>query len=183
MCAQENNDSSNDFFKGWRFGLKAGVNFSTMFGDVGDNSFLFFPHAGAVADKDITEVVTLSTEPHFSGEGQNLNGGYERVIFFNIPVLVKYNASPELSIDGGLHTGIKIAETTKFGQSGEKRNRNRYKRIAPGITGGATYAIDGNWFTQVRANLKLSDVIRADAGDTEGSTILTLQLSVGYWLD
>lgn len=181
--AQEEQNSSGDFFKNWEFGVKAGVSFSNMYGDVGNNSFLFFPHAGIVLDKALTEPVTISTEPHLSGEGQILNGGYDRIIYLNIPVLVKYNASPELSLDGGLHAGVKITETTKFGDTGETQNRNRFKRIAPGLTGGATYKIDGNWFTQARVNLKFSDVVRKEGGDSEGSTILAFQLAVGYFLD
>lgn len=181
--SQDSASSSGGFFTDLTVGVKAGINFSNMYGDVGNNSFLVFPHAGVVVDKALNESITISTEPHLSGEGQNLNGGYDQIIYLNLPVLVKYTVADQVSLDAGLHAGVKITETTKFGTTGEKENRNRFKRIAPGLTGGATYKINSNWFTQARANLKLSDVVRKEGGDSEGSTILTFQISVGYTFD
>ncbi|MDC8004283.1 porin family protein [Aureisphaera galaxeae] len=181
LSAQEDT-SSGSFFSGWEFGAKAGINLSNMYGDVGDNSFLFFANAGAVIDKKVIDPWSLSVEPHVSGEGQNLNEGYERVIYLNLPFLVKYQVAEPLSIDGGIHMGVKIAERTKF-SNGDTKNRNRFKRIAPGFTAGVTYDVTQDWFVQFRTNLKLSDVIRYDAGDTEGSTILAFQFSVGRWFN
>jgi len=179
LFAQEEKNATSDFFSDWVFGIKGGYNASNMYGDVGNNSFLSSGHLGVVADKNINEDLALSTEPHFSGEGQNLNGGYDRIIYFNIPVLVKFSATDALSLDGGVHAGVKVTEKTKF-SNGNTENRNRFKRIAPGITGGATYKIDSNWFAQFRTNLKLSDVVRKEGGDSEGSTILLFQFSIGH---
>ncbi len=177
--AQTANASSGGFTSGLSFGVKVGANFSNMYGDVGNNSFLFFPHAGLVVDKALSNKLTVSTEPHFSGEGQILNGGYDRIIYFNIPVLGKFKVTEPLTLDGGVHVGVKITERTKFGTTGRTENRNRFKRIAPGFTVGATYDVMEDWFVQFRTNLKLSDVVRKEGGDSEGSVILAFQLSIG----
>ncbi|MBW2938997.1 PorT family protein [Aureisphaera sp. CAU 1614] len=177
LLAQEN-ENDGSFFDGWDFGAKAGINFSNMYGDVGNNTFLTFAHAGLVIDKRTSDEWLISFEPHVSGEGQVLNGGYDRIIYFNIPFLGKYHVSEALSIDGGIHLGVKVTEQTKF-QNGNKENRNRFKRIAPGFTAGVTYDITEDWFLQFRTNLKLSDVVRKEGGDSEGSTILAFQVSIG----
>ncbi|MEM7084935.1 MAG: outer membrane beta-barrel protein [Bacteroidota bacterium] len=178
VIGQEKEAGSHAFFNGLDFGAKAGVNFSTMFGDVGDNSFLFFVHAGLVIDKSLDSEWALSFEPHFSGEGQMLNGGYDRIIYLNLPFLGKYPIANGFTVDGGVHLGVKVTERTKF-SNGDTENRNRFKRIAPGLTAGATYDVNNDWFLQFRTNLKLSDVVRKEGGDSEGSTILTFQISIG----
>ncbi|NND62343.1 MAG: outer membrane beta-barrel protein [Flavobacteriaceae bacterium] len=178
--AQGDDSNKESFFDGWEFAVKAGVNFSNMYGDVGNNSFLIFPHAGAVIDKSITDEIILGFEPHISGEGQELNGGYDRIIYLNLPFVGKFKVADPLTLDGGIHVGVKLTEKTKFGTTGETDNRNRFKRIAPGVTGGATYDVAEDWFVQFRTNLKLSDVVRKEGGDSEGSTILSFQISIGH---
>jgi hypothetical protein len=179
LYAQDEAPTPGSFLQGWGFGVKAGINFSTMFGDVGDNGYLVFPHAGVVIDKDLNDQWRLSTEPQLSGEGQTLNGGYDRIIYLNLPFLGKYRVVDDFSLDGGIHVGVKVTETTKF-SNGNTENRNRFKRIAPGFTAGGTYDVDEAWFIQFRTNLKLSDVVRKEGGDSEGSTILSFQVSVGH---
>ncbi len=178
--AQDDDTGSGTFFSGWDFAVKAGVSASNMFGDVGNNSYLIFPHAGAVIDKSLTEEIILGFEPHLAIEGQELNGGYDRILYLNLPFFGKFPVADGLSLDGGVHTGIKLYERTKFGTTGETESRNRFKRIAPGINGGATYDVSEDWFIQFRTTLKLSDVVRKEGGDSEGSTILSFQVSVGH---
>ncbi len=177
--AQDESANTGNFFSGLNFAAKAGINFSNMFGDVGNNSYLFFVHAGAVIDKEVHNQWILSLEPHLSGEGQSLNGGYDRIIYLNLPFLGKYRVVDNFTIGGGIHLGVKVTERTKF-SDGDTTNRNRFKRIAPGFTAGATYDVVQDWFVQFRTNLKLSDVVRKDGGDSEGSTILSFQVSIGH---
>ena len=179
--AQNNKSGATKFFSGWNFAATAGVNFSAMFGDVANDTntaFLIFANAGLVIDKEHNEEWILGFEPHFSGEGQTYSSGYERVLYLNLPFLGKYRVAKKLTLDGGIHVGVKILERRKTEDSGSESN-NRFSRVAPGFTVGSTYNLDQDWFVQFRTHYKISDVIRKDAGDTEGSSILTLQLSVG----
>ncbi|MEM7103337.1 MAG: porin family protein [Bacteroidota bacterium] len=174
-------DSENaGFFNDWQLGARVGINVSNMFGDVGNNSFLFSVNAGVVGNKSLTDKLGLAVEPHFSIEGQKLNGGYDRITYFNIPILVRYQVSDNFSAEGGLKMGIKVIEKTKFGTTGNTLRRNRFKTLAPGIVIGTTYNINENWFAQFRYNIKLKDVVRVGGGDSEGSIIMLFQFCAGY---
>ncbi len=174
---QQNNSTSNDLFQHWNLGIKAGGNISGLFGDIGDDKQVFYPHLhfGGVADRAINEEWAIALEPHISIVGRRQSAGRERITYFNIPVLAKYQLPNNFTLDGGLHLGIKVKEFREADNPME-----RYKTVTPGITLGTTYRFDKNWFTQLRFNYKISDVIRDDAGDTEGTSILVFQVSVGY---
>jgi len=186
ISAQQTGNTNENIFKNWTLGVKAGGNLSSLFGDVGDDDQAFYGHVhfGGVANRNISEEWAIALEPHISVVGRGLSDGFERITYFNIPVLAVYQLPDNFTLDGGLHLGIKVAETINRGDGGQLGGltSDRYKRIAPGLTIGSTYKINQNWFAQFRVNYKISDVIRDDAGDTEGTSILVFQLSIGYTL-
>ena len=180
MRAQSDASSSDGFFSNWLYGAKAGINLSNMYGDVGNNSYMFSFHFGAVGNKSLNEKIGLAVEPHISIEGQKLNGGFDRITFLNIPVMAVYKATDKISAEGGLKLGIKIIEKTKFGTTGETLRRNRFKTLAPGLVIGSTYKFSEQWLAQFRYNIKFKDVVRVDGGDSEGSIIMLFQFSAVY---
>ncbi len=174
---QQGSSNNDGLFQHWTLGIKAGGNISVLFGDLGDDKQVVYPnvHFGGVADRAINEEWAIALEPHISIVGRRQSAGRERITYLNIPVLAKYQLPNNLTMDGGLHLGVKVAEFREADNPME-----RYKTMAPGITLGTTYSFNKNWFTQFRLNYKISDVIRDDAGDTEGTSILVFQVSVGY---
>jgi len=73
--------------------------------------------------------------------------------------------------------------TVKVHEEEDGVSRSRYKHVWFGLAAGATYSIDENFFAQARINYKPSDLIKANVGDTEGTSSLVFQLSIGYFFN
>ncbi|WP_411893374.1 porin family protein [Winogradskyella sp. A2] len=183
LYAQEDKISSNSSTSKFKFAAKAGVNFSNTFGDVGDNSsFLTDINIGAVVKIPTNLNFGIQAEPQISRIGNRINGETAtRFTFLDIPVLAQVYSINDWSFEAGPKVAVTLDQKQRRDENLE--SIDRLKTITLGITAGATYNFDSNWFGQFRINHWFSDIIRADAGDTEGTSILLIQFSVGYWFD
>ena len=181
--AQDDKDSNNSSTNYFKFAAKAGVNFSKNFGDVGDDeSFLTDFNIGAVIKIPTNLSFEIQAEPQISRVGGTQNGKtIRRFTFLDIPVLAQIHLINEWSFEAGPKIAVTLDQRQRRNES--LVSVDRLKTITLGLVAGATYNFDSNWFGQFRINHWFSDIVRKDAGDTEGTSILLFQFSVGYWLN
>lgn len=177
LVAQDNGDSTSTL----RFGALGGVNFSQWSGDVSTpNNFRAGFHIGAIVQTNIAEVVHLQLEPQYSLEGYSFGGGGGvRANFINIPALARLFSTGDLSLEAGPKLKIRASEKAE-NQDGDVRKTNRVKTVWFGIVAGASYTIADNLAAQFRFSYTPSDIIKANAGDTEGTSGILLQFGLAY---
>ena len=178
---QNNENSTNYNFK---FAAKGGVNFSRAFGDIGNSeSFLLDFHIGGIIKTPTFLNFDIQAEPQFSRIGSKANGKSLRVYtFLDIPILAQYKFLNKFSVEAGPKMAFTLSQKQRQ-SSGDLESVNRLKPITFGLTGGATYNLNSNWFSQFRVNYWFSDIIKKDDGDSEGTSLLLFQLSIGYWIN
>nr|WP_321232190.1 porin family protein [uncultured Psychroserpens sp.] len=178
------NDNSNDTpTNPFRFAVKGGINFSNNYGDVeSSESFLADFHIGAIVTIPTNLDFNIQVEPQLSRVGSANDGKtIKRFTLFDIPILAQIHTVKNWSFEIGPKMAITLDQKQRRNEALE--TVERLKTITIGFVGGATYNFDDNLFSQFRINYSPSDVIKKDAGDTEGTSILLFQLSVGYWLN
>ena len=175
--AQGDDNSTTDL----RFGVFGGVNFSQWNGDVADdNTFRTGFHIGGIIQTTITEAVSLQLEPQFSMEGYTgANGTAVRANFINIPAMVRLYSTEDLSVEAGPKLKIRASEKSE-NFDGEVRKTERVKTLWFGIVAGASYFFDDSIAARFRFSYTPSDIIRIDAGDTEGTSGILFQLGLAY---
>ncbi len=176
---KEKTKNSNEL----NFAIKGGLNFSKTFGDVeNNNSFLTDFNLGAIVKIPTNLNFGIQVEPQLSRVGSTINGKTNsRFTFFDIPVLAQIHSDKKWSFEAGPKLAVTLDQ--KQIRQEQLESVDRLKKITLGLVGGATYNFDNNWFGQFRINHWLSDIVRKDAGDTEGTSIWLFQLSVGYWFN
>lgn len=185
MFMNSQNEKSKDetSTNAFRFSAIAGLNFSNNYGDVdSDESFLVDFHVGAVINVPTPLNFRIQTEPQLSRVGSTYDGKtVKRFTLFDIPVLAQVYGVDAWSFEAGPKVAITIDQKQRKNE--ELETVNRLKRITLGLVAGATYNFDDNLFGRFRINYSPSDVIRDEAGDNEGTSILLFQLSMGYWFN
>ena len=180
----QNNTTDNDN-KPWspRVAINGGLNFSNNYGDVDSReSFLADFHIGAIIKIPTNLNFGIQVEPQFSRIGSAIDGKtVKRFTILDIPVLAQLHTIDNWSFEAGPKLAITLDQKQRRNEALE--TVDRLKTVIPGVVAGATYNFDKNWFGQFRANYAFTDVIKKDAGDTEGTSILLFQLSVGYWFN
>ena len=180
LTAQET-ASSNNFFQNLEYGVLAGLNLSGLQGDVDPSSTMRFDwHVGAIISKPINDTFHIQVEPTYSREGSGVSNGSGawRIGYFNLPILARIYAIDSWSFEAGAKIAIKISETGLGRNS--RNNSNRYKPVWPGLVVGTHYLFNSNWGAQFRFNYSPSDLVKANAGDTEGTSSIVFQFSAIY---
>ncbi len=70
-------------------GLKGGINFSKLGGDVQDADFKLGPNFGLFASRSINDNLALRTELFFSHQGANIGEAKANYSYINLPVLLQ----------------------------------------------------------------------------------------------
>ena len=168
----------------WQFAAKAGLNYSKVNGDIGTNeSGLLDFNIGAVINVPTGLKFNVQIEPQISRVGARRDGKtLRRYTFLDVPILLQVFNENDISIEAGPKIALTLDQRQES-EDGELVKVDRLKAINLGLAAGATYNFDSNWFGQFRINYWFSDIIKKDVGDTEGTSILLFQLSVGYWFN
>ncbi|WP_298900552.1 porin family protein [uncultured Psychroserpens sp.] len=163
--------------------INGGLNLSNNYGDVeSSESFLADFHIGAIIKVPTGLNFGIQVEPQFSRIGSAIDGKtIKRFTILDIPILAQVYAVDHWSFEAGPKIAITLDQKQRRNE--ELETVDRLKTVIPGVVAGATYNFNKNWFGQFRANYAFTDVIKKDAGDTEGTSILLFQLSLGYWFN
>ena len=100
--------------------------------------------------------------------------------YINVPVMLKYYATPAFSIDFGPQVGFNVYSkyTIKGPDNKYVTNNKKYtKAVDFGLGLGATYNLTDNAFVQARYTLGLTNVFKDDFNESKNGNI---QLSIGY---
>jgi hypothetical protein len=172
-----------------KYGVKAGLNLSTLTGDIPDEAKLrpgF--HAGVVAEFKLTEQFSIQPELLYSQQGMKYDvteDGVDvkstwKVDYLTLPIAAKYYIIEGLSIEAGPQIAYRVGAKIKMTADGYNDEnydiKDETKAIEFGIIGGVAYDLPMGVFFQARYNAGISKVNDDDDNVKNG----VLQLSVGY---
>ena len=149
----------------FRFGLKGGLNFTTLNG--GDISATIDAktgyHIGAVAQLSLLGNFAIQPELIYSAQGiDNLN-----IDYLNLPVLFKLKFAKILSVEAGPQFGFVINDTSDI-----------LKPNGFDLSGAVGAGVEiSKFFAQIRYNFGLTDAI--ENSDVRNAVF---QVSVGYYI-
>lgn len=171
-----------------KYGFKAGVNFSTLTGDVpaGTESKTGF-HIGGVAEYPASEKFSIQPEIVYSEQGATFTteipgftGGKTdiKVVSLNVPILGKYYITNGFSIEAGPQISYRLTSSvnTNFAEE-EYGEGGSQKMIEFGLAGGVAYDISSGLFFQARYAAGLTKINDDKVGNVKNSVF---SISVGY---
>ena len=190
------------------WGIKAGANYSNLTSEM-DTDYIFGFHAGLIAEYKITPQFALQPELLYSLEGAKAKMDFREGEFFfsseekiklgyiNLPVMLKYYATPAFSLQAGPQIGFLVSaendydivsnfEDFEFNESGTEDIKDELKKISIGLNFGLGYDISSSLFVQARYHLGLSDISDYDDQDDEFEVDFekiknqSFQVSLGY---
>lgn len=186
-----------------KFGVKGGVNFATLTGDVQNASMKVGFNVGGFAEIKVSEKFSVQPEVLFSTQGAkdeesgDLGGGttYKdenkiNLAYLNVPIMAKYYVADKFSLEAGPQFGFLMSAkndytstTTNGGVTNtESQNvdiKDSTKSVDFGLNFGAGYEFTENVSAGVRYNLGLSD-ISDDNDDNTKVNNSVISLSIGY---
>jgi hypothetical protein len=123
------------------FGVKAGVNLSTLGGDLKDSKYTFKYQFGVTADIALTETVYIMTGLDFQAKGAKLGGIKYNPMYLQLPATIGYKfdlgGDTRLVLNAGPYIAYGIGGKAKGGESSQKLFKdNIFKRLDYGVIGG-----------------------------------------------
>jgi hypothetical protein len=172
-----------------KYGVKAGVNFATLTGDIPDEvKSRTGLHIGVLAEFKISEQFSIQPELLYSQQGLKYDEVVEgievrstwKLDYLNLPIAAKYYVIEGLSIEAGPQIGYRLGAKIKMEadgyEDGEADIKDDTKAIEFGLIGGVAYDLPVGLFFQARYAAGLSKVNDDDDNVKNG----VFQLSVGY---
>lgn len=161
---------------GATFGGKAGLNFSNLKAEVGDESETgdIRPsfHVGVFANIPFGGALSFSPELVYSGEGSKDEEDGEKVTqklgYLNVPLLLKYNTSSGFFLQTGPQVGLLVGAKTKLefeGEEVEVDTKDQFEKTAFSWTFGLGYKTTSGLGLDARYNLGLSNIIKESIED------------------
>jgi opacity protein-like surface antigen len=178
-----------------KFGVKGGINLSTLTGDVEDASSKVGFQAGGFAEIKLTEEFSIQPEILYSlqgAKGDQSGFGYSskstlNLSYLNIPVMFKYYVAEKFSFEAGPQIGFLLSakedvKVSAYGESASEKIdvKDNLKSIDFGVNFGAGYDFTENISAGVRYNLGLSNIADFGDGDNTKFRNSVFSLSVGY---
>jgi outer membrane protein with beta-barrel domain len=181
-----------------KFGVKGGLNLSTLTGDVADDtsSKIGF-HVGGFAEIKLSEKFSIQPELLFSTQGykyeendSEFDYSYEEKLnlsYLNIPVMAKFYVAEKFSLEAGPQLGILLSAKGKVEErigdvtvSEDHDVKDAYESIDFGVNFGAGYDFTENLSAGLRYNLGLTNIAKSEDGQDYKINNSVFSLSVGY---
>ena len=174
-----------------KFGVKGGVNFATLSGDVENESSIVGFNVGGFAEIKISDKFSVQPELLYSTQGakfeySEFGNTYKETLklaYLNLPVMAKYYVAPKFSLEAGPQIGFLLSAKDEYsgeGMSGSANVKDNFNSIDFGLNFGAGFDFTDNFSAGIRYNLGLSNIADTEAGDDTKVTSNVLSLSVGY---
>ncbi|MEG2100617.1 MAG: porin family protein [Flavobacterium sp.] len=152
-----------------RFGVKGGLNISTVVGgDVDDTKSLIGFHVGGLAEIHVVEKFFIQPELLYSAQGTKVDGplGTDadlKLNYLNIPVLAKYYfVENKFSVEAGPQLGILLSAKA---DSNDIKDRTRSTDF--GFNFGAGYNFTDNFSVGLRYTVGLSPISDKDIDNSQ----------------
>ncbi len=139
------------------FGAKGGVNFTNLYTkDVDDNNMLTGFHLGLVAEMPINELLSFQPEFLYSRKGAELKydnffaegSAKFRLDYIEVPLLLRMNLIPNLSIQAGPYVAYMISADIKNDSSNDAfdsltdLDTNDFNKFDYGLSGGVEFDLN-----------------------------------------
>jgi hypothetical protein len=124
------------------FGVKAGVNLSTLGGDMKDSRYTFRYQAGITADIALTENLYILTGLDLQAKGTKMAGVKYNPIYLQLPATIGYKfdlgSNTRLVLNAGPYIAYGIGGKAKGGEAGSRKlfKDDIFKRLDYGVIGG-----------------------------------------------
>lgn len=170
----------------FRFGAKAGANYSDLNGNDADNAdgragF----HVGGVARIGLSEMFALQPELLFSSQGYKVNfpGEDGKVVlnYINLPIMMDVTLAEGFSLQAGPQVGFNISADAKYDGDSAKIDDAQTIDFGAGI--GAQYILPMNLFFQARYVIGVTNVFQEIEGEKIEAKNSVISLSVGYFFN
>ncbi|WP_417196359.1 porin family protein [Bizionia sp.] len=167
--------------KAVQFGVKGGVNFSTITSDdFNDLKSRTSFNVGVLAEIPITERLSIQPEVMYSGQGFDVREIDQDNVFdtddnieyqldyIQVPVLVKVYLVEGLSVEAGPQFGFKIHEELDFQPNSDggdieiNQDDSYIKDFDTSLALGAAYKFDNGFFVNGRYTFGLTDIFKDD---------------------
>ncbi|WP_026727601.1 porin family protein [Flavobacterium denitrificans] len=178
-----------------KFGIKGGMNLSTLTGDIEDPSSKVGFHVGGFAEIKLSEKFAVQPELLYSTQGAKEKGEFEyegnvydaeidyKLAYINLPIMAKYYIVDKFNVEAGPQIGFLVsakAEATVLGNSAEEDVKDSFKSVDFGLNLGAGYDFTDKFSAGARYNIGLSNMIDGEAADYVKAHNGVFSLSVGY---
>ena len=178
------------------WGVKAGINMSTLKTDIDGEKYLFGYHVGGLADIKITEKFSIQPELFYSLEGAKIKDSFSfedegttfdidykedaKLAYLQLPIMLKYELAKNLSLEAGPQIGYLLSaksdydvtmtfDDETFSDSGTESIKDQVKSFAYGLNLGLGYEFSNKMFVQGRYHLGLSDINKSDSSNDDES--------------
>lgn len=175
-----------------KLGAKAGLNVSSISGDLENSSSRTGFNVGVLAEYFVTEKFSIQPEILYSAQGVKADytdeidlgfGNYQvftvketlKLDYINVPIMAKYYVYDGLNVQAGPQIGF--LTTAKFGSVDVK---DEMKSVDFSLNLGAGYELPMGVFFDARYNIGLTDASKKFEGEKIKSKNGVFQVSVGY---
>lgn len=145
------------------FGVKAGLNVSTVYGDLDYNPNIGF-YIGGLADFVISKKIHIQQELLYSMEGFKDS----RIGYLRLPIMAKYYISKKFNVQLGATTGLKT----------NANNSDGIKSLDIGPALGCSYELPKGLTFDFRYNVGLNNINNVSGGSEFKNS--ALQLGIGF---
>lgn len=165
------------------FGLKGGMNVSSLTGDVINPKAKVGMHFGALVQVSLSEYFSIQPEVVYSLEGNKSSGGNQNINtnlnMLNIPVMLQYEIVDGFLLEAGPQIGFFLSAKQKAGnQSVDIKNVVKGTNFGMGV--GAGWRHDSGFGVGARYNFGLSNIYNGQGNAKIKSN--AFQISLYYML-
>ena len=157
-----------------KFGVKGGLNSSTLSGADGAKSIIGVNLGGFVEFK-VSDKFSVQPELLYSMQGAKFETGTLNMNYINIPVMAKYAVADKFNLQAGPQIGFLMS--AKYDSVDVK---DQMKSLDFGVNLGAGYDFTENLGLDLRYNLGLAQTQKELMTGQTAAKNAVIQLSVGY---
>ncbi|MFD1604105.1 porin family protein [Flavobacterium artemisiae] len=158
-----------------KFGVKAGLNFSTVSGDNTEIDYVTSQHVGILSEIPLSEKFSFQPEIMYSRQGYSFGDDIVALNYLNIPLMGKYYITKGFSVEAGPQVGFLLSAKN------EKTNvKDSFNTVDFGVNFGLGYKLENGINFGVRYNLGLTNINNVDNSSIKNKNGV-FQVSVGYF--
>ena len=158
------------------FGVKGGLNFSSINGDgIPESGLTTGFHFGVMAEINVFDKFSFQPELLYSDQGYATDKNTIVFNYINVPLMAKYYVTERFSFEAGPQIGFLISAKNE-----DIDIKNQLKSIDYGLNFGIGYKLDNGLNFGVRYNFGLSNVNDV-SGSSDKFQNRVVQASIGYF--